>query len=537
MVKTKSVAVFLYLILTMILVMVPNPLEAKKKVAEGFVFEDLNRNGFMDSGEPGIASVVVSNQVDVVQTNERGQFRLPVGDASIIFISKPAGYNTPLDENNLPRFYYIHQPAGSPTDLAFKGIEPTGKLPSKLFFPLWQGEIRDTFNAIVVGDPQTKNKQEVGFYRDQVVTGMLGANADFYLDLGDIMYDDLSLYPAMNKVLARVGIPIYHVQGNHDMNFQALDYTHQAETFKRFYGPDYYSFNYGKVHFVVLNTVKYEGWDPVAKKKRTEYGYTGGIHAQQLTWLQRDLALVPADHLVVLAMHIPPASKVELDDTTSTIIANRQELFKLLENRTTLLALSGHMHFVEYLELTEQDGWHGKVVFPTLTAGSGCGTWWHGPKDAWGLPLGIGTDGSPNGFFRFTFTGDQFKYRFVPSGTCPSEQMRINSPRGTLSRQELSTRRINVNVFAGTPRTRVSFQLDQNPAVNMEQKIMADPFYAQLILDNPSLYTDWMTPTPCAHIWEAPLPMDLTAGIHRLDITVTDSEGDVFTAYQLFEVQ
>lgn len=462
---------------------------------------------------------------------------MPVGEKTIIFVSKPSGYNTLVDENNLPRFYYRHYPKGSVAGLGFKGIEPTGKLPQKIFFPLVKAEVHDTFNAIVMGDPQTKTEQEIGFFRDQVVTKLLGTDAAFYLDLGDLMYDDLSLYPSMNQVLAKVGVSIYHVLGNHDVNYIALDYSDQAETFRSYYGPDYYSFNYGKVHIVVLNTVKYEGWDPVAGKKRTEYGYTGGIHPQQMAWLQRDLAFVPADYLILLAMHIPIISRLETYDLASTSIANRQDLFKILENRELLLALTGHMHFIESVVLDRTDGWQGKAFFPSLTAGSGCGTWWRGPKDVWGLPMGLATDGSPSGFFRLTFAGNRYQYRFVSVGTTTDEQMRINSPMGTLAQHSLQNQRINVNVFAGTPDTRVSFRLDGNTAVVMERKIMEDPFYAQLIKNNPTAYLEWMVPTPCAHIWDAPLPTDLRPGIHRLDILVADQQGNEFVASRLFQIQ
>lgn len=534
--KTKHnvISIFIILCLAVLLALAPAPLVAAQKTAEGMVFDDANHNRIFDKGEQGIPGVVVSNQCQAVQTDEKGLFRLPVENETIIFISKPAGYNVPLNENNFPQFYYIHQPAGSPPGLQYPGIAPTGKLPAMIYFPLYKAADEDTFDAVVMGDPQTSNPEEINFYRDSIAAGLVGTGARFYLALGDIMYNDLSHYDRMNRVVGQIGIPIHHVMGNHDMNFQVPDYIHEAETFKRIHGPDYYSFNYGKVHFIVLNTVKYYGWD-AAKKKAGRY--TGFVHERQLTWLKNDLSFVPADRLVVLTMHIPVISDLYPKDDYSQIM-NRADFFKIFENREHVLALAGHMHFVEYIEFTPAHGWNGKAVFPSLTAGAGCGTWWHGPRDPFGIPFGMCTDGAPNGYFLFTFKGNRYHYRFHAAASGPDNQLRINSPTGTLSQQDIKDGKItiNVNVFAGTPRAKVTFTLDSSPGILMERTVMNDPFFTRLIETNKAGYLDWMEPTFSAHTWTAPLPPGLGPGLHNLKVTVTDRQGDVFTAYRLFEV-
>jgi len=506
-------------------------LEAGKKTAKGIVFEDTNHNGVFDNGEKGIPNVLVSNQLEVVKTDENGHFQLPVGNETIIFVTKPADYQAPLDKNNFPQFYYIHQPTGSPAGLKYPGIAPTGKLPRLLHFPLIKAKVEESFDVVVVGDPQTKTRKEVDFYRDDVVTGMMGTKARFYLALGDIVYNDLSIFAEMIPMVGQIGIPIYHVMGNHDMNFRVPDDKYEAETFKRLHGPDYYSFNYGSVHFVVLNSVKYKGWN---KEEDKPGNYIGNLHDRQLTWLKNDLSFVPEDHLLVLAMHIPVKSGMYTDEYS--LIANRDALFKILENRKHLLALAGHMHFFEYQEYTGNDGWHGTAAFPSVIAGAGCGTWWHGPKDPGGIPYGMCTDGTPNGYFLFTFSDIQFNYHFCPSHSSPHQQMRINSPIGSLSQADLKNREINVNVFTGTPGTIVTYELDDGPEVTMERRVMKDPFFTKLVAENPDKYLDWMEPTDCPHIWMAPLPENLEPGNHRLKITAKDHQGSVFTAYRIFEI-
>jgi 3',5'-cyclic AMP phosphodiesterase CpdA len=514
------------------LILVPGFLQAGTKTVKGIVFEDANGSGIFDKGEKGIAGVVVSNQAEVVQTGADGGFRLPVAKETIIFVSKPAGYSYLPDENNLPRFYYIHYPAGSPAGLKYPGPAPTGKLPGSLYFPLIKTEEEETFDVIVVADPQVTNVEELALYRDDVVVRMMGTSARFYLALGDIMYNDLNLFDNMNRLVGQLGIPLYHVMGNHDMNFRVPDNHYEAETFKRIYGPDYYSFNYGKVHFVVLNSIKYHGWN---REENKAGDYSGYIHERQLIWLKNDLSFVPDDRLVVLAMHIPIYCELYAEDSAVNIM-NRKELFKILEERRHLLALAGHMHYFEYGEYREKSGWTGSAGFPAVIAGSGCGTWWHGPKDPRGIPYGISTDGSPNGYFCFTFSGNRFSYRFCPSAPTNSSQMRINSPSGLLDPREGKDTSINVNVFAGTPGTTVTSQLDNSPPVPMARKIMKDPFFTKMLEENRASYKDWIEPSLCTHIWEAPLPGDLKPGIHRLEITVKDQQGNVFHAYRLFEV-
>jgi C terminal of Calcineurin-like phosphoesterase/N terminal of Calcineurin-like phosphoesterase/Calcineurin-like phosphoesterase len=528
--KNHSIKV-IHFIIILLIALAPLSLQARKKYAKGIVFEDTNQNGIYDKGEYGIPGVSVSNRSDVVQTDEKGRYKLRISKETIIFVSKPAGYTVPLDKNNIPRFYYIYQPKGSPKDLDFKGIEPTGKRPKSINFPLLKGELKEDFDVIVMGDPQTKTHQELNYYRDDVISGLIGTDARFYIALGDILYDDLKLYDRMNNIIGQIGIPAYHVMGNHDMNARAKDYNHEAETFKRTYGPDYYSFTYGKVHFVILNSVKYNGWN---KKEDKKGSYIGYLHEKQLNWLKNDLAVVPDDHLVVLSMHIPIDSIMFKRD--STTIVNREALFKILENRSHLLALAGHQHFVEYLEFTEKDGWNGKNLFPSLTAGAGCGTWWHGVKDPRGIPYGIGPDGTPNGYFRFSFKGNTYEYQFHPTRSLDHPQMRINSPLGILDSKNLATQEINVNVFAGSEKTKVYFSLDGNPETAMQNKIMADPFFANLIKENPNDFLEWMKPGPSSHIWVAPLPTDIKSGIHRLKIIVHDHQGNTFTAYRLFEI-
>ncbi len=107
-----------------------------QQTASGVVYEDLNNNRRRDPGEPGLPGIRVSNGEAIVLTDETGKYTVPVDDDEILFVIKPRDWVTPLNDDNLPQFHYIHKPAGSPVAFKFAGVEPTGPLPESVDFPL-----------------------------------------------------------------------------------------------------------------------------------------------------------------------------------------------------------------------------------------------------------------------------------------------------------------------------------------------------------------------------------------------------------------
>lgn len=235
----------------------------------GTVFNDLNKNGQQDAGEPGIQGVMVSDGMNVVLTDAKGGYELPTPSEEdamngiSIFVTKPAGYQVPVNEDMVPQFYYHHKPAGSPLSVhgrpfRYGGLPPTGPLPEAINFPLAETEDVQTFKIIVAGDSQTYSSNEVGYLRDSLVkdvAGMDGLQA-LFVD-GDIMGDELSHYPRYKNVMSLTNIPTYYGAGNHDVDYDSPSYPHSHDTFKREMGPNYYSYDIGQVHFVVMDDIYY----------------------------------------------------------------------------------------------------------------------------------------------------------------------------------------------------------------------------------------------------------------------------------------
>ncbi|MBU6178448.1 MAG: metallophosphoesterase, partial [Verrucomicrobia bacterium] len=207
--------------------------------AKGVVFHDRNGNGLRDADEPGLPHVAVSNQREIVKTDAEGRWSLPVTDDTILFVVKPSGWMTRLSDQQIPQFYHIHKPQGSPANFRYPGVAPTGPLPASIDFALRPAEEPAQFKAIFFGDPQPQTIEQVNHIADDVIAELIGTDAKFGVTLGDIMFDKLELFEPSNANVALIGIPWYNVIGNHDLNFDSPGDADSDETFHRHFGPNY----------------------------------------------------------------------------------------------------------------------------------------------------------------------------------------------------------------------------------------------------------------------------------------------------------
>ena len=424
----------------------------RSETLRGRVFEDSDRDGRSD-GEEGVPGVVVSNGRDVVRTDERGRYELPVFEGMTAYVTQPSGWQVPVDADGVAQFHYHHLPAGSP-QLRFGGLAPTGPLPSAVNFPIVRGDERaqdELTRCAVLADVQTYNGRELGFARDGLVADLVDLQREEEqrlaecgaLMLGDVAGDDLGLYPRIKEVLGASGLPLRFVPGNHDLDLDATDAAHSFDTYKRELGPTTYSYDVADVHYVVMNNVKYpcapeddaDGTRPHCADPAGAPSYSGVLGEQQLTWLEADLATVPKDKLVVLATHIP---MVSFADATSTKhqTADVLDVHELLEGRPAL-SVSGHTHSTERM-LTGDSyaGWEQAVgvtelPFPHVVAGAPSGDWYSGDLGVDGRPMALQRDGARPGFLTLDVDGSQFRDTFHVIGEESGKQMALslNSPR------------------------------------------------------------------------------------------------------------
>jgi len=478
--------------------------------ARGVVYED-------GPEQRGIPGVLVSNQQQVAVTDERGYFSLPVGPGQFIVVTKPAGYRLPENEFGQPLNHYLYQPEGSPAsqNLIYPGIAPTGTMPPILRFPLQRHPESDQFQAIFMGDIQPDTEREIGYFHDLAVPTLRDTPADFVVPLGDLTWDNLSLYPKLQPSLRDMHKPFYPVCGNHDINLRATDVRYSRETFKRHFGPTYYSFDYGQVHFVILDDIGYSGWNSAEAVKG---GAVGWLDDRQLEWLANDLSFVPDDKLVVLCMHIPIYTNIAPERDYRNLL-NRERLFSVLHNRRHLLAVSAHTHWVEQLDL-QDGGWSGQAEFPALIAGAACGAWWQGPPDQDGYPVRMGMDGAPNGFFRLSFDGNRYAMAFCPIDGQECRQMAIHL------QDDPPRPKIVANVYRASPFAEVTCRINGGSPIAMNRQVREDPYVLRFLKEHREAYAPWMMARKTAHLWETPLPSEWSRQELVVEVAARERNGE-----------
>lgn len=501
-----------------------DPAAASLQLARGVVFHDLNANGKRDAEEPGLPGVRVSNGVDIVKTDDAGRYEIEVDDDAIVFVVKPRNYRTPIDENQLPRFYYIHKPKGSP-QLTYAGVEPTGPLPDSIDFPLYAQEEPRAFRALMFGDPQPRNQEEIDYITHDVLEELVGTDAAFGVTLGDIMFDDLSLFESQARAIALLGIPWYNVIGNHDINYDSPNDRYSDETYERVFGPSYYSFEYGPVHFIVLDDIEWYVPDDQQRGR-----YRGGLGPDQLDFVRNDLALIPDDQLVVLMMHIP-----------LTDVRDRHELYRMIEQRPFCMSISGHTHHHEHRFITREDGWMGPEPHHHVINVTVCGSWWSGQPDERGIPHTTMADGAPNGYSIMSFDGHEYSLEYRVAGRPADYQMNIDAPEAVNADQTAETT-ISVNVFNGSEKSVVEMRLNRTgPWQVMQRTIIPDPAFVRISeregpLAEEGRWRKLPKPKPCTHLWQAQLPGDLEPGTHLISIRARDMEQRVYESYRMIRV-
>lgn len=494
-----------------------------QRYAEGYVFHDADGSGRKSPRNPGLAGVCVSNGREVVHTGRDGKWRLPVDEDTILFVIKPSGWMTPVDGDQIPRFYYVHKPKGSPA-YRYKGVEPTGDLPKSVDFALRPQREDRKFRIVLFGDPQPRDQAEIDYIAhdviEQVARDAAVVDAKFGISLGDIMFDNLALFGSLNGVVGTVGLPWYNVLGNHDMNYDAPDDATSAETWHRVYGPNYYAFDYGRVHFIVLDDVVWDG--------KEKGGYHGEISTKQLEFVKNDLAFVPKDRLVVIAMHIP-----------ITGVENREALFRLIEDRPHTLSFSAHTHVQAHRFLGEAQGWKGAQPHHHLNHATVCGSWWQGAPDERGIPHATMADGAPNGYSIVEFDDHRYKITFRAASRPESEQMAIWLPE-EVSRGEAPTTEVIVNVWAGSERSVVEMRIGQGDWTPMTNFAGPDPYFARLkaLEESPNPPPGRKLPgaAQSRHLWKANLPAGLPKGAHAVQVRTTDMFGQTYVDRRIVRI-
>lgn len=374
-----------------------------------YLFDDSIVTGTIlySDGTPAVG-VSVSDGFTVVTTDESGKYSLrPSIDTYYIYYSIPADCVVPQDaqRDNQPAFFTRYDEKQKVYNFTLE------KLP---------GGVEEQFSLFVIADPQVRNEDELGYFRNETVVGMNAHKATksvpcYAVTLGDIVYSEYGgragapntepLMPDMRSKIGQIDMPVFQTIGNHDYTYfdptspidsnkwqGSSDQIRVQRAFEDVFGPINYSWNRGDVHIVHMRNVYFEETGRLTDDGAFRLGFTD----EQVEWLRQDLAAVPDGKMVILCVHIPIWGRH--DDTVDGLYKypNVMEVIDLLKektgtnNPTNRQIFSGHNHYNRH--------YYGKGTTntPEHSVAAACGVWWSS---------NINGDGSPNGYAVYDFNG------------------------------------------------------------------------------------------------------------------------------------
>lgn len=354
--------------------------------------------GIVVCGGKGVSDVIVSDGIEVTKTDGKGVYQMKSEKKhKYVFISVPSGYEV-KKEGILPKLH--RQLVKSPTE------------PERADFALDKVSGQDNHTMLVFGDihlaARTGDKGQFREFTNDVndYVSSHSGNRIYALTLGDMTWD-LYWYSnsyALTEYLADANsitsIPIFHTIGNHDHDMMFAGDFETVTKYKKIIAPTYYSFNIGKVHYVVLDDIECTNTGVGDAGSRH---YNENIVEEQFDWLVKDLAYVPKTTPLVVTMHAPLFS-----DSGSLAVGNASRLIDILKSYHEVQVFTGHTH-----KIYNNDKLASDHIFEH-NAGAVCATWWWSAYLTPGIH--IGQDGAPGGYTIVNVSGDSFKWQYKATG-------------------------------------------------------------------------------------------------------------------------
>lgn len=460
-------------------------------IADKHDLTNLVLRGRVHNNGNAISGVAVTDGVNVTVTDKKGDYELLSNNAAqFVYISIPAGYAF-TNNKGIAKFYEpITEKKG-----AFKAD-----------FNLEKLKIDDRkHNFVVWADTQMISKKDAEILQTESVPDLQKLLKSYPADTlfhgigcGDLVWDHFELFEDYKKAVESVNIPFFNVIGNHDMDLDARTDDYSGKTFKQQFGPTYYSFNRGEIHYVVLDDVFFIG---TAKR------YIGYLTENQLQWLEQDLALVKPGTTVIVSLHIPTntgaARRENKEEDLGGVVSNREQLYKILEPYKVHI-MSGHVHVCQTWE-------EGNIM--EHNHGAVCGAWWTGP---------VCSDGTPSGYGVYEINGIDVKWYYKSTGKPKEHQLRVYEK----GRFKEHPEEIVANVWNWDKKWKVEWFEDDKLQGAMEQRVALDPWAVELYA-GPELPQKhkFVDPTLADHLFFA----KPSASAKKITIKATDRFGNVYT--------
>lgn len=374
--------------------------------------------GTVYSAGIGIANVVVSDGAEVTKTDQNGIYYLPSKKAkNFVFVSIPSGYEVNNNNTILPAFH--------------KSFSANVNTVENIDFEL-NAVNNDKHVMLALGDMHLANRNndvtqfQNGFLTDaaKTINKYKSEGYKVYgLTLGDMTwdtywYENNYSFNQYLSLMKSINIPVFHTMGNHD-NDPYVNNDWQAETaFRSSLGPTYYSFNVGKIHYIVLDNVEYINTN-ASQGTQGSRNYNGVIVADQIAWLKKDLAMiVDKTTPIVIGMHIQLNNAPTLNgqnETATLRLNNSTEFINTLAGFTDVNVITGHTHVCYAYENNANLMEH--------NSGAICATWWWTGKSGYANNQ-ICKDGAPGGYGIWKFNDRNYNWQYKSIGLEENYQFR-----------------------------------------------------------------------------------------------------------------
>ena len=437
-----------------------------------------------EGGGNGIAGVVVSDGLEVTATDERGIYYLAsdLARRNFVFVSVPADCEIPATQG-CPRFYrkIDRKQAVNRADFTLT----RRKTPS------------DRHSLIVMADIQlAADNTSVDSYLGHVVPDVLktvqGLPTEVYgVSLGDLVWNDMSLFPKYRQGLETLGFTTFSLPGNHDHDPAELTDSLALQSYERYFGPANYSVNIGKIHYLFLDNILFDH-APTAGEE-----YTIGLTDEICRWIEADLRYVPAGSTLVVSSHCPI-----LYHTKNTAARNHRNFQRFLDaiSPYKVHAFGGHKHYHDIYRYDD-----GRKVMHCIA---------RTPGDLF-INGDVNCDGTPRGYAVVEVDGERLSWYYKPAGGKRDMQMRLYAPGRTHSDC------VYANVWGyDTAWSAVEWiPASGGQAVAMERTQRTDPYYEEVLATG----VRGGTPTNTWHMFRVD-PGSERGGMVR----VTDSFGHTY---------
>lgn len=516
--------------------------------------EGTNVKGVVYCGNEPVCGVQVSDGVNISVTDENGHYYIDSKkECGYIFICNPKGYKA-KQEGKYPAFYKFLNTPNSITDteqIDFELVENKNSNHTVLFLADIQMCNRNDDKSQFVNHAVPDINETIENYKRK-------GNDVYVITLGDQAYDaywhkgfgipEVKSY--MDKLKPDA---IYNCMGNHDNNPEIAGDWAASVTFREHWGPTYYSFNAGDIHYIVLDNIEY--LNPEGNKD--DRSFNCNIVSQITKWLRKDLANVSKETPLVICMHAPlfarpQCSAPDQPDPIRYRYDFGATFYNSVKDFKNVRVFTGHAH-TNYTA--------SKANITEYNVGAVCGNlWWTGYFTDGNS---VCTDGTPAGYRVLESSGNnimtyyksigyqrnyQFRSydlnnchitgeRFAPSYNNPEDietwiengDLGFGNAYYNTDGTPKSPNKVLINVFAYDPLWKIEVFEDGMP-LKVSRVSGHDPF--SMISDgcqrfDKTGHNSSGNPTKNSHLFE----VQANSAVSTLVINVTDEYGNVYTEH------